>query len=804
MHRNVTNLVCLAPGNLGITPGMRVSQLMNIGFDMAAWEILVSLCNAGTLVLRGQSSAEWRATMKKADVVIGTPSMLHPHNPADYPNIKTVAVAGEACPQALADLWGRRTNFHNCCGPTEVTIVNTMHLHVLGTPLSIGKPVPNTNVYVLDDEMKPCAVGVPGIMWAGGHCVTRGYLNLPDKTREKYTEDPFTKNGSKMFNTGDMGSWREDGTLDHLGRVDDQVKIKGFRVELDGIAASMETTPNVLAAAAILIEGELWGFVTPAVEEAEVKKATARIQPYYAVPTRIMALESFPKTHNDKTDRRALKQLAVETVAQASSDGLTIVSAVGTKAESLSTKAENAESLNTKAEKAESLSTKAEFVESELWTGYEEDEVPDKVSSKFVRNVRHQVFSLYRRLFGVVFVVNVAVLVWIAVKGANSQRLGLIAISNIFCAILMRQDYVINVFFNVCCAVPPSWPLFIRRVCARVYHIGGLHSGCAMSGVVWLAFLCAQATKEVAEKRQLGASVATVAISYSILAFLVGIVIFAMPAFRSQRHDTFERIHRFCGWTGIALVWAQVVSLTNDYRGSLSLGSALLHSAPFWLLVTMTCSIILPWTRLRKVPVRSEVLSPHAVRMHFDYCTPKAGSFVRLADHPLKDWHGFATIPEPDKPGFSLVVSKAGDWTAAQICEPPSHVWVRGVPCFGVLRIAPLFRRIVLVATGSGIGPCAPVILERRIPIRLLWTSPNVRQTFGDHLVDQILEANPESVIYDTKKHGKPDMVKLTLRLVKEFDAEAVCIISNQKLTRKVVYGMVSRGIPAFGAIWDS
>ena len=112
------------------------------------------------------------------------------------------------------------------------------------------------------------------------------------------------------------------------------------------------------------------------------------------------------------------------------------------------------------------------------------------------------------------------------------------------------------------------------------------------------------------------------------------------------------------------------------------------------------------------------------------------------------EWHGFATIPEPGQKGFSIVVSKAGDWTSKQITEPPKKIWVRGAPTFGVLRIVPLFRRVVLVATGSGIGPCTPCILEQRIPIRLLWTSPNVRQTFGDKLVDQILGASPGAVVY--------------------------------------------------------
>jgi len=169
-----------------------------------------------------------------------------------------------------------------------------------------------------------------------------------------------------------------------------------------------------------------------------------------------------------------------------------------------------------------------------------------------------------------------------------------------------------------------------------------------------------------------------------------------------------------------------------------------------------------------------------------------------------------------------MVVSKAGDWTIKNITNPPEKIWVRGIPTSGALRVVPLFRRVVFIATGSGIGPFAPHILEKRTKYKLLWTAPNVRKTFGDKLVDTILEASPDAIVYgmlfyafifenhahrypeDTRRHGKPDMVKLTYRLVREFDAEAVCVISNERLTKKVVYAMMSRGIPAFGAIWDS
>lgn len=117
-----------------------------------------------------------------------------------------------------------------------------MQLHKYGGPLSIGGPTPNNNVYVLDENLKPVPIGEPGIMWAGGAGITRGYINLPDKTAERYMLDMFANDGyvltntetplltfrirTYMFNTGDLGRWRSDGTLEHLGRVDDQVKVK--------------------------------------------------------------------------------------------------------------------------------------------------------------------------------------------------------------------------------------------------------------------------------------------------------------------------------------------------------------------------------------------------------------------------------------------------------------------------------------------------------------------------------------------------------------------------------------------------
>ncbi|KAJ3562122.1 hypothetical protein NP233_g9774 [Leucocoprinus birnbaumii] len=447
---------------------------------------------------------------------------------------------------------------------------------------------------------------------------------------------------------------------------------------------------------------------------------------------------------------------------------------------------------------------KARSFELDPWAGFQDETLPDKKDSRIVRFLRHQVFTLYRKLFSVVFMINLAIFIWLLVRGTNALEVAGVTVANLFVSILHRQEYVINTYFWIFTRVPLSAPFWVRAAAARVYHIGGLHSGCGVSGTIWIILFAGQATKEFAY-RQGTITIPTLVVTYCIMVLLIGIVAFAHPDLRLKYHNNFEMTHRFMGWTAVGLVWAVIVLLTNDYRApEVPLGRALIHSPYFWLIVIFTLSIALPWMRLRKYKIRSEVLSQHCIRLYFDYATPPPGSFTRVSSSPLTEWHSFATIAVPEKKGYSMIISRAGDWTSKAIENPPSEIWVRGIPTWGMLSVAGLFRKVLFVATGSGIAPIAPWLFSMKVPFRLLWTSPNVRQTFGDKLVDDIFAACPDSVIYDTRIHGKPDMVKLVYRIAKDFEPEAICVISNEKLTRKIIYGMVSRGIPAFGPIWDS
>ncbi|MCH7232735.1 amino acid adenylation domain-containing protein [Glycomyces sp. L485] len=309
-HANVANLLLTQPGDLGIRPGTVVGQILNIAFDMAAWEILGCLTHGGTLLIRGDDISE---TARKVNVLIATPTILSRIDPDACERIRTVAVAGEPCPRPLAERWAHRSTFYNGCGPTETTIVNTMQLYRPGAELlTIGKPTPNNTVYILDEQRNPLPIGEVGEMWAGGDCVSAGYLANPELNAERYAPDPFLGGGKMMFRTRDLGRWTHEGELEHFGRTDDQVKVRGFRVELDSVSAVLESVPDCVRAATVKLDDRsLVSFVQPATVDSDLaRKAVADALPYYCVPDAVHGIDALPLTCRGKIDKAQLLSLA--------------------------------------------------------------------------------------------------------------------------------------------------------------------------------------------------------------------------------------------------------------------------------------------------------------------------------------------------------------------------------------------------------------------------------------------------------------------------------------------------------------
>ncbi|KAJ4176790.1 hypothetical protein NW767_015332 [Fusarium falciforme] len=564
--------------------------------------------------------------------------------------------------------------------------------------------------------------------------------------------------------------------------------IKGFRVELDGVSASLCAAPEVSQAVALLFEGQIQGFVSPkSCDPQAILDHLRTCQPYYAVPSQLHLFDELPKTTNGKIDKAALRKFALEL----QSDGY------GSPAPTAELKTAVSDS---------NLDAYSENLD--LSSAIKEKDLPQPL-----RGLIYRVLIPYRTLFSIVAIGNVAALIAMLAQGINKDWLSTMSAVNLTIAVLVRQDFIINLLYTIFCSVPKSFPLWIRASCAKIYHLGGVHSSAAICAGMWLLasalvnVACSTTNICTSSPRQV---LATTVISWILIALFCIMIAIAYPTVRKTHHDLFERTHRFVGWTMLCLFWIQTILAINDHRSpGTTLGSAAVATPNFWLIVISTGSIATSWLFLRNVPVEAEVLSNHAVRLHFGYTVPVNGSFARISFRPLIEWHSFAAIPAPEavdrRPkGYSLVVSNAGDWTKQCIEKPPSHIWVRGVPTCGVMRIATLFNSVVVIATGSGIGPCLGHIQNPSCPTKVIWSTKTPKTTFGQGLLDAIKDKIPDAVIHDTSTNGRPDLVRMGYNLATIHQAEAVIIIANEKITKQVVYGLETRGINAYGAIWDS
>ena len=428
------------------------------------------------------------------------------------------------------------------------------------------------------------------------------------------------------------------------------------------------------------------------------------------------------------------------------------------------------------------------------------------------RRIRHQWLNAYQRLFALVLIVNVVAIVVTMVQrrhakpfGTRLEDVATATAANVTAAILIRQENVINLLYDILTLTPKSMPLRFRRAIAKFYHFGGIHSGCAVSASLWFILYTVLLTKQFIDGDF--RSIAVIALTYCLVFLLTTICLFAIPRLRFRIHNVFESFHRFGGWLAVGLFWTETILVTYELSAgpnAQSFGLTLVKTPAFWLLIAVTVCIILPWLRLRKVQAWPEILSPRAARIHFNYTSIGKVVGIRIANNPLKEWHPFATIPEADGSSFSIIVSDAGDWTNKAVRSPSYEYWVRGVPISGILRMASIFKRVVVVTTGSGIGPCLSLLIAHTIPCRILWSAPSPLKQYGPGTIGAVLKADPQAVIVDTKVTGRCDISSLAYRLYTESEAEAVFIVSNQQVTSRFVLGMESRGVPAYGPIWDS
>ncbi|MGW5525070.1 non-ribosomal peptide synthase/polyketide synthase, partial [Gordonia sp. NPDC003950] len=309
----------------------RVLGFASPSFDGSVLEYLLATVSGGALIYRaadavgGTELADYIMRQAVTHIFL-TPTVLATLDPAVLPTLRTVYVGGEAVPPTLRDTWAPLRRTQTMYGPTETTIVVSISTPMsVGEPVSMGGPIAGVGFVVLDNRLRPVPVGVPGDLYILGGALARGYFGRPGLTSDRFVATPFGAPGARMYRTGDVVRWRQNAAgqlvADYVGRSDDQVKLRGLRIETGEVEAALTAHPAVKSAVVVGIGTDgrpvdvgvqkisaLAGYVvlTEPVEMTELRSSLVERLPDYMVPASLMPLDVLPLTPVGKLDRRAL------------------------------------------------------------------------------------------------------------------------------------------------------------------------------------------------------------------------------------------------------------------------------------------------------------------------------------------------------------------------------------------------------------------------------------------------------------------------------------------------------------------
>lgn len=335
LHRSLTNRLWWMQQMYRLTPDDRVMQKTPFSFDVSVWEFFWPLLSGARLVVArpgGHQDPAYLAALigeQQITTMHFVPSMLQAFllepNLESCRSLRQVMCSGEALPFDLQERFFARfetTALHNLYGPTEAAIDVTYWQCERGSKdgtVPIGRPIANTQIYILDRAMQPVPIGVAGELYIGGVNVARGYFQRPELTAEKFIRDPFSADpGARLFKTGDLARYRVDGAIEFLGRIDNQVKIRGFRIELGEIETALSQHPSVKEATVVAREDvpgdkRLVAYLVLAQDARqgglyveELRDFLKQTLPHYMIPAAFVMLDALPLTPNGKVNRKAL------------------------------------------------------------------------------------------------------------------------------------------------------------------------------------------------------------------------------------------------------------------------------------------------------------------------------------------------------------------------------------------------------------------------------------------------------------------------------------------------------------------
>ncbi|PHM38767.1 non-ribosomal peptide synthetase [Xenorhabdus innexi] len=334
-HRSVCNLAETEIEFLAVPPGSRILQFASFSFDTSIWEILMAFCSGTTLlmaprlaVMPGPDLLE-QLIMRRVTHITLPASALAALPEADLPDLQVLMVAGENCGLDLLHKWGKNRRFINSYGPTEATVGTTnAELTPESEQIHIGRPIPNSQVWIMDEYGSLLPIGVAGELCIGGVGVVAGYLHHPELTERSFIADPFSSRpDARLYRTGDLARYRADGNIDYLGRIDQQIKIRGYRVELGEIESALRQHPAIADAVAMVREDYLNASAIVAyiltqpntpLEPSQIEVYLEGSLPEFMRPSRYVFLTEFPRLPNNKVDRKRFPKPVLSKIRQES------------------------------------------------------------------------------------------------------------------------------------------------------------------------------------------------------------------------------------------------------------------------------------------------------------------------------------------------------------------------------------------------------------------------------------------------------------------------------------------------------
>jgi len=418
-------------------------------------------------------------------------------------------------------------------------------------------------------------------------------------------------------------------------------------------------------------------------------------------------------------------------------------------------------------------------------------------------------YNMYRKLFTIVVVTNLVLIIlrWTGHSYTYGRAYpGAQVLGNFMVTVLVRNEIFGRILYwlaNTFLAKNRS-PMFIKYTATNVLqHLGGIHTGTAVSGLAWLMTYVIDIYDH---KKYYHRSLLATGTVNLVLVWVT--MIAAFPWVRNTHHNVFERWHRFAGWLTVAFTW--VFALLWDFWDKRShhyihTGGRAFFSQTFWYSLLITIFVALPWFFIRNVEVKVELPSPKVAVLRFNRGMQQ-GLLARISRTPIWEYHAFGTISEGKKSGCHyLICGVQGDFTKGLVNDMPNRIWTRELKVAGVSNTTTLYRRGVRVCTGTGLGAALSSCLQSPNWF-LIWIGSDMEKTFGNSIQSLIVDnLGPERrLLWDSKaRKGRPNIMKILEEVYHGWGAEVIFITSNYTGNQEIMEGCKERGMHCFGTLWD-